>query len=418
MEDRKIPWRLCDSKGKQVGEFCATEEEAWAQGKALSQPPERAGINMTLDRLFAGHTHVVMTRKELCQELTALTQSPAPSKELEERYKELADEYYAKLLEGIHHPRGLFIHLARKLAAELGEEREAERVVLVAQYRTNQKLLASEAMVETLKRELAEAKGELLTVGDDYREACNEIERHRAKLARIESAAHADSNDLEQMRDGTKLTRAGIVEALVFLREELSEAREQLAKRDSDKAANDAECERIAAEVLKECVEEVNIEADLRAKLDEAEKIQATMEEAIAIKNKLYSDLCAQLANAEKAIAYQREVIQYAAIRNEEHKAKLLALSASYQRQKDALKNVHDATLLDTGDNSLANRALKIANEIAYAALAETPDVSILERVVSLLRDGISDDMDPELFDAWKFSVTTLLSTLQLDHQK
>jgi hypothetical protein len=52
-----------------------------------------------------------------------------------------------------------------------------------------------------------------------------EVERLRARLAEIEAGANADAEDLAKLRDGTKLTRAGVVQVLVWQQQELAEAK-------------------------------------------------------------------------------------------------------------------------------------------------------------------------------------------------
>ena len=50
-------------------------------------------------------------------------------------------------------------------------------------------------------------------------------------LTHFQSAIEADpSPDLAKMRDGTKMTRAGLVSSLVYQQQEISELHEQLAK--------------------------------------------------------------------------------------------------------------------------------------------------------------------------------------------
>jgi BMFP domain-containing protein YqiC len=50
-----------------------------------------------------------------------------------------------------------------------------------------------------------------------------EAERLRTRLAEIEAGANADAEDLAKMRDGTKLTRAGVVQVLVWQQQEIRE---------------------------------------------------------------------------------------------------------------------------------------------------------------------------------------------------
>lgn len=50
-----------------------------------------------------------------------------------------------------------------------------------------------------------------------------------AKLKRIEDGANADAADLETPRDGTKLTRHGLVQLIVYLQEEVASLRAELA---------------------------------------------------------------------------------------------------------------------------------------------------------------------------------------------
>lgn len=47
------------------------------------------------------------------------------------------------------------------------------------------------------------------------------------KLASIQRSVDADEADMAKMRDGTKLTRSGLVEVIAYLKEQLAEARER-----------------------------------------------------------------------------------------------------------------------------------------------------------------------------------------------
>ena len=60
---------------------------------------------------------------------------------------------------------------------------------------------------------------------------CNELQ---ARLKRIEDAANADAADLEEPRDGTKLTRHGLVQLIAHLQEELAAARALLKELNTD----------------------------------------------------------------------------------------------------------------------------------------------------------------------------------------
>jgi hypothetical protein len=57
-----------------------------------------------------------------------------------------------------------------------------------------------------------------------------ERDRLRDRLQKIEDAANADAADLKEMRDGTKLTRAGLVMVIAELQDERDEARRLLGE--------------------------------------------------------------------------------------------------------------------------------------------------------------------------------------------
>jgi hypothetical protein len=61
---------------------------------------------------------------------------------------------------------------------------------------------------------IAELEAELVAVNDRLRE--------------IDEATKADADDLEKMRDGTKLTRTGLVSIIVYQRQDIDELKERL----------------------------------------------------------------------------------------------------------------------------------------------------------------------------------------------
>lgn len=61
------------------------------------------------------------------------------------------------------------------------------------------------------------------------RDAADEIDRLTERLAEIDAGAQADEDDLNKMRDGTKLTRAGVVRIIVYQQQEIRELKRQLS---------------------------------------------------------------------------------------------------------------------------------------------------------------------------------------------
>lgn len=99
---------------------------------------------------------------------------------------------------------------------------------------------------------------------------------------------------------------------------------------------------------------------------------------------------------------------------NAELRAQLLALSASYQRQKEALEEIQ--TLV----GALPFNHTPLSVTIALA-LAETPDVSLLERIATYIRGGYSVYWSVEalaLLDLLGQPKPWADPTLQPDHQK
>ena len=78
---------------------------------------------------------------------------------------------------------------------------------------------------------------EALTAARAAAKAAGETDASR-RLAEIEAAANADAADLEKMRDGTKLTRSGLVSIITYQQQELAAARAELTR--SEKAYSDA----------------------------------------------------------------------------------------------------------------------------------------------------------------------------------
>lgn len=77
------------------------------------------------------------------------------------------------------------------------------------------------------KHEICDAEHEFVCTCVDNRTAAA-IVAALNKLARIEAATQADADDLEQMRDGSKLTRSGIVSLLAFQQEDIAELKENV----------------------------------------------------------------------------------------------------------------------------------------------------------------------------------------------
>jgi hypothetical protein len=71
-----------------------------------------------------------------------------------------------------------------------------------------------------------------------------QLEQAQKRLSEICAGAKADAADLEKMRDGTKLTRSGIVEIIVYQQQDIRELRQQLATRDAALRQKDEALER------------------------------------------------------------------------------------------------------------------------------------------------------------------------------
>ncbi len=104
------------------------------------------------------------------------------------------------------------------------------------------------------------------------RTRCEQAEQ---QLATIKEASEADAADLAQMRDGTKLTRAGVVEVIRYqqmdiadLKENLADARDELAQQKSTNASLAQDWKAATAEASGN----ERIITDLKAKLDQAEE--------------------------------------------------------------------------------------------------------------------------------------------------
>ena len=82
--------------------------------------------------------------------------------------------------------------------------------------------------------ELQQENKQLCFERDDYAAEVTklraELDAKTSRLKEIESAVQADDKDLNQMRDGTKLTRSGLVETIMFQKQDLKVA---IRERDS-----------------------------------------------------------------------------------------------------------------------------------------------------------------------------------------
>jgi chromosome segregation ATPase len=75
------------------------------------------------------------------------------------------------------------------------------------------------------------------SLGKWIAEQAAEIAELRVKATRldeIERAAQADADDLEKMRDGTKLNRWGLVQIIAYQQEDIAELRAKLAAAETD----------------------------------------------------------------------------------------------------------------------------------------------------------------------------------------
>ncbi len=83
----------------------------------------------------------------------------------------------------------------------------------------------------------------------------------KARLSRIQEAADADAADLAEMRDGTKLTRAGLVMLIQYQKEELDERDSILAEANLSPGNTHLKCLAESYRIARKS------EADLRAEL-------------------------------------------------------------------------------------------------------------------------------------------------------
>lgn len=72
-------------------------------------------------------------------------------------------------------------------------------------------------------------------LGEAIAELEQRAEAAEAKLARIKAAADADAADLAVMRDGTKLTRHGLVQCIAAWKEDCEEAQAKLATAEAER---------------------------------------------------------------------------------------------------------------------------------------------------------------------------------------
>jgi hypothetical protein len=152
-----------------------------------------------------------------------------------------------------------------------------------------------------------------------------------AKLSRIEATSKADAEDLKKMRDGTKLTREGLVQVIAYLQEDVAELTRKLEEANRDLNTNiglraklsESQAARLAAEEKVKEAEQLALHHELQAKELEGELQLASAEIAEALKAK------AEIFEDAKAAAVQ-----------------LMGLRSNLKRWKDAL-------LLNDGDAGL-----------------------------------------------------------------
>lgn len=81
---------------------------------------------------------------------------------------------------------------------------------------------------------------------EDCRTLLRRVDELEERLARIAAVAEADAQDMKQIRDGTKLTRHGLVETIAYWHEEATRLR-------ADLTATEERADRAAAAERKRC---------------------------------------------------------------------------------------------------------------------------------------------------------------------
>lgn len=69
----------------------------------------------------------------------------------------------------------------------------------------------------------------------DVEELLAHIDHLTARLAEIQAGAEADAVDLETMRDGTKLTRAGLVMCIVYAQQDIKELKAEVSRQAAER---------------------------------------------------------------------------------------------------------------------------------------------------------------------------------------
>jgi hypothetical protein len=138
--DRHLCWRLCDKQGRQIGEFCATEDEAWMQYEltALKSPElpgdAKALVDDLVEELASQNFGGILTKAELASILEDLaTELHAQhQRETEEKCK-----YYHDNLEQYRQREIGFVHTVEKQKREIAALREENERLKLEKSRTS-----------------------------------------------------------------------------------------------------------------------------------------------------------------------------------------------------------------------------------------------------------------------------------------
>lgn len=91
-------------------------------------------------------------------------------------------------------------------------------------------VMQGRAFDQLIREKKAEHEAQIKSIRSERDTLKAEKQAAEEKLARLKAAADADEADLNEMRDGTKLTRHGIIQIIAYQREDIADLKEKLAQ--------------------------------------------------------------------------------------------------------------------------------------------------------------------------------------------
>ena len=401
----------------------------------------------------------------------SISQSPAPSKEMEERLRSILMSHFGRpLTESDRCAWDSAMDALRALAADYEQkiERLSPATQLLLDLITEGGAVVSSDACSELEIKSAQHFGRFAADNEGFgfvrhtkqwvrlNQLCNtqspapskELERILATIEEIRRHERLSSGADEDLKNS--------IQSISDLAAELGKEREadRQFKRDFIKCFDWDTIEREHAELAKKealvdltgpnasKIEILQALVDLKADIDAAFPVESARDLLIETQRVSIDQLKRELAEAngtnehlERRLQVAENTIRgtsddYQVTRKErdDRRSQLLVLSASYQRQKEALEKLCEDKCVDDVTQSYIPRFGPDVQQIAYQALAETPDVSLLETCAIdakfMLDQFIGWDsggyihVAGNLRDDWYGAAKRLLSTLQPDHQK